>query len=99
MPTATATLPTTNTVLATTSSSDDYTKIEGNIYFAPSTLKIPQSQLELSDTHTICPWKGKASYYNIILPDGSRVKDAAWFYPKPLVMARGFRDYVAFCEF
>jgi uncharacterized protein (DUF427 family) len=97
MPTATATLTSNSTLLASADSSN-YAKVEGNIYFAPSTLTIPSSQLEVSDTHTTCPWKGKASYYNLILEDGTKVKDAAWFYPEPLSKAEGIKDFIAFCE-
>jgi uncharacterized protein (DUF427 family) len=97
MSTATATLKSNSSLLASADSSN-YAKVEGNIYFAPSTLTIPSSQLEVSGTHTTCPWKGKASYYNIILEDGTKVKDAAWFYPEPFSKAEGIKDYVAFCE-
>lgn len=94
---ATATYAATSTVLATADSSD-YSVVEGNVYFPPSSLQIPKSQLELSNTHTTCPWKGKASYYNLVLEDGSKVKDAAWFYPEPKSGAANIKDFVAFCK-
>lgn len=34
---------------------------------------------------------GVASYYNVKLPDGSQVADAAWYYPTPMVSG-GERD-------
>jgi uncharacterized protein (DUF427 family) len=36
-----------------------------------------------SDTHTGCPYKGEASYYNAII-NGKEVKDVAWWYKEPL---------------
>jgi uncharacterized protein (DUF427 family) len=38
--------------------SDDTKAIEGNHYFPPETVK--KEYLKTTDTHTICPWKGKA---------------------------------------
>lgn len=34
------------------------------------------------ETHTVCPYKGTASYYDVVV-DGQRVDDAAWYYPTP----------------
>lgn len=87
MPSATATHLPSNTILAI-SSSTDYKTVEGNIYFPPSSLLVdalktnaPVTHLQESKTHTTCPWKGKASYYDLILDDGSKLKDIGWFYP------------------
>ena len=38
--------------------------------------------LRESDTHTVCGWKGTASYYDVVV-DGKVNKDAAWYYPDP----------------
>lgn len=54
--------------------------IEGNKYFPPESLK--KEFFTSSDFHTTCPWKGEASYYNIIV-DGQTNENAAWFYPRP----------------
>jgi uncharacterized protein (DUF427 family) len=54
--------------------------------------------LEVSNTHTTCPWKGTASYYNLVFDDGTTVKDAAWFYPEPKSGAANIKDFVAFCK-
>lgn len=37
-----------------------------------------------SATHTGCPYKGEASYYNVKLADGTEVKDAVWWYKSPI---------------
>ena len=48
-----------------------------------------------SQTHTFCPWKGTASYYDIIV-DGKTNKDAAWTYAETKGAARHVKGYVAF---
>jgi uncharacterized protein (DUF427 family) len=73
--------------------SDDTVVVEGNHYF-PLTA-VDASLLEPSDTHTVCPWKGTASYYSVVV-DGERNEDAAWFYPEPKDAAAEIRDRVAF---
>ncbi|ETI19248.1 hypothetical protein G647_09080 [Cladophialophora carrionii CBS 160.54] len=88
MPTATARVN--DKVIAST---NDYQTVEGNIYFPPSSLD--QSVLSPSNTHSTCPWKGKASYYNINA-NGTTLKDAAWYYPEPKEKAAHIKDHVAF---
>ena len=73
--------------------SDDTVVVEGNHYFPLSSVRA--DVLRGSDTHTICPWKGTASYYSIE-PDGETNKDAAWFYPEPRPAAAEIVDRVAF---
>ncbi|HBH48842.1 MAG TPA: hypothetical protein DDX98_09385, partial [Bacteroidales bacterium] len=34
--------------------------------------------LENSQTHTVCSWKGEASYYTVVV-EGEKNKDAAWY--------------------
>jgi uncharacterized protein (DUF427 family) len=68
-------------------------KLEGNQYFPVDSVK--QEYLRPSETHTTCPWKGKASYYTIEV-NGERNADAAWFYPEPSAAAREIKDHVAF---
>ena len=48
-----------------------------------------------STTHTVCSWKGTASYYDVVV-DGQTNKDAAWYYPAPKEAARNIAGYVAF---
>ncbi|WP_332878897.1 DUF427 domain-containing protein [Massilia sp. S19_KUP03_FR1] len=73
--------------------SNDTVVVEGNHYFPPSTLHL--DFFKKSDKHTVCPWKGTASYYDIEV-DGKLNKDAAWFYPDPSSAASNVRGYVAF---
>jgi uncharacterized protein (DUF427 family) len=67
--------------------------VEGNIYFPPQSLK--REYFKPSQTRTICPWKGTAHYYTVVV-DGQESRDAAWFYPEPKPAAASIRDHVAF---
>lgn len=67
--------------------------IENNHYFPADS--VSKEYLLSSDTTTVCPWKGNASYYSLNV-EGSVNKDAAWFYQEPKPMAKGIKDYVAF---
>jgi uncharacterized protein (DUF427 family) len=73
--------------------SDDTVVVEGNHYF-PIT-DVTQGVLEPSATRTICPWKGEASYYDVVV-GGDRNADAAWYYPAPKEAAKEIVDRVAF---
>jgi len=73
--------------------SDQIINLEGNKYFPIKSVNM--EFLSKSETHTVCPWKGTASYYDINA-GGKTNKDAAWFYPNPSAMADKIRDYVAF---
>ncbi len=73
--------------------SDETIVIEGNHYFPPDSIK--KEYFNSSETHSVCPWKGRASYYSLEF-DGAVNQDAAWFYPHPKEPAKGFKDYVAF---
>ena len=72
----------------------DRTKVvEGNQYFPPDAVR--REQLRESSTHTTCPWKGVASYYDVVV--GNEVnKDAAWYYPETKEAANDIRGYIAF---
>ena len=78
---------------AVVADSDQTIVIEGNHYFPPDSVK--QQCLEHSDTHTFCPWKGEASYYDVEV-NGAVNKDAAWYYPRPKDAAKKITGYVAF---
>ena len=78
------------TVLA---ESDQTVVVEGNHYFPPDTLKT--EYFKPSETHTACPWKGTASYYDIVV-NGQVNKDAAWYYPQTKEAAKNIENYVAF---
>ena len=73
--------------------SDACGTVEGNKYFPPDAVK--REYLKPSDSHTVCPWKGTASYYHVEV-GGQRNPDAAWYYPEPSAAARNIKDHVAF---
>jgi uncharacterized protein (DUF427 family) len=73
--------------------SDDTVVVEGNHYFPPDAVR--RDHLVASNTHTVCPWKGTASYYTVTV-DGKTNEDAAWYYPDPKPDAEHVRDRVAF---
>ena len=79
-----------DTVLAET---DDTVVVEGNHYFPLAA--VGPTYLRPSATHTTCPWKGIASYYDVVV-DGKENKDAAWYYPEPKDAAKQIRGRVAF---
>lgn len=73
--------------------SDDTVVVEGNHYFPMSSLK--REYMRESPTHTYCPWKGQASYFNLDV-DGKSNGDAAWYYPEPKAGAEQVAGRVAF---
>jgi uncharacterized protein (DUF427 family) len=73
--------------------SDDTMVVEGNHYFPEKSLN--REFLRQSSHHTLCPWKGIASYYTVEV-NGHLNEKAAWYYPKPLLFARKIRGRVAF---
>jgi uncharacterized protein (DUF427 family) len=79
-----------DTVLA---ESDRCEVVEGNQYFPPDA--IDRRYVRESATHTICSWKGTASYLDVVV-DGETNADAAWYYPDPKPAAAPIKDYVAF---
>lgn len=73
--------------------SDNTIVIENNHYFPPQSVRM--EFFKTSDTHTTCPWKGVASYYDVDV-NGSVNADAAWYYPTPRDAAKEIAGYVAF---
>ena len=73
--------------------SDQTVVVEGNHYFPPDSVN--RLYFQESPTHTTCPWKGEASYYNVVV-DGNVNKDAAWYYPDPKPAAAEIKDRIAF---
>ena len=73
--------------------SDQTIEVEGNQYFPPDAIK--QEYLRPSDQHTLCPWKGTASYCDVEV-NGKRNAGAAWYYPEPKPAAKQIKGYVAF---
>jgi len=73
--------------------SDRTVKVEGNHYFPPDAIR--QEYFQGSPRHTVCPWKGTASYYDLVV-DGKVNPAAAWYYPEPKPAAGQIQGYVAF---
>lgn len=73
--------------------SDRTVVLEGNHYFPPEALD--RRYFRESEHRTVCPWKGEASYFHIVV-DGRTNENAAWTYREPKEAARAIRDHVAF---
>lgn len=73
--------------------SDRCEVVEGNQYFPPDAIN--RDYFKQSDTHTVCSWKGTASYYDVVV-NGQANKDAAWYYPQPKDAAKQITGYIAF---
>lgn len=77
----------------TLASSDDTVVVENNHYFPADS--IDRSHFRDSSHTTICPWKGTAQYYDIVVGDAVNA-NAAWYYPQPKEKAANIKDRVAF---
>lgn len=77
----------------TLAESDNTVVIEGNHYFPPESIN--KEYFKDSSTHSVCPWKGTASYYTVEV-DGQSNADAAWYYPEVSDLARSIKGHVAF---
>ncbi len=73
--------------------SDHTVVVENNHYFPRSAVRA--DVLSESATHTVCPWKGTASYFSVTV-GGKTNPDAAWYYPQPKAAAQEITDHVAF---
>ena len=72
---------------------DEFETVEGNIYFPPDS--IDHAHIESSEHTSVCPWKGTAQYYHVVV-NGERNDNAAWFYPEPKDAAANIKGHVAF---
>ena len=73
--------------------SSDGKIVEGNYYFPPSSLN--RQYFEKASNTSVCPWKGMASYYDVVVGE-KRNPGAAWYYPEPKAAAQQIKDHVAF---
>ena len=73
--------------------SNETINIENNEYFPSESVNM--EFVRKTETHSVCPWKGLASYYDVII-DGDINGDAAWYYPNPKEKASKIKNYVAF---
>ena len=79
-----------NTTIA---ESNETVVVEGNHYFPADS--IDKAYFQPSPTHTVCGWKGTASYYDVVV-QGQVNKDAAWVYPETKDAAKHVKGYIAF---
>jgi len=73
--------------------SDKTIVVEGNHYFPADSIR--REFFIESDHQTTCPWKGVASYFDIVF-NGERNENAAWYYTEPKEAAKEIKNYVAF---
>jgi len=78
---------------ATIAESTDIVTVEGNAYFPLAAVN--KDYLKPSSHHSVCPWKGTASYYSLEV-NGQENANAVWFYPEPKDAARAITGRVAF---
>ena len=79
-----------NTTIA---ESNETVVVEGNHYFPADSIN--KAYFQPSETHTVCGWKGTASYFDIVV-NGEANQDAAWYYPETKPDAKNIEGYVAF---
>ena len=72
---------------------DKFELVEGNVYFPRGSIK-PEFFKETLHT-TVCPWKGLASYFDVVV-DGKTNENAAWYYAEPKDAAKNIAGFVAF---
>jgi uncharacterized protein (DUF427 family) len=77
----------------TIAESNDTVTVEGNHYFPLDSVKA--EYLADNSSKTTCPWKGTASYYDLVV-DGQTNTGAAWYYPEPKDAAKQIKGHVAF---
>ncbi len=73
--------------------SEDHEIVDNNVHFPPDAVR--REFLRDSQKHTVCGWKGTASYYDIVV-DGQVNADAAWYYPEAKEAAKNIEAYIAF---
>jgi uncharacterized protein (DUF427 family) len=79
-----------NTTIA---DSDQTVIVEGNHYFPLGAVN--RALLKSNSRQTVCPWKGTANYYDVVV-DGKTAKAAAWYYANPKPAASAIKDHIAF---
>jgi uncharacterized protein (DUF427 family) len=76
---------------AVVAESDKTIEVEGNRYFPPDAIR--KQYFKPSARHTVCPWKGTASYY-AVEGNGKHKAGAAWYHPEPKPAASQIKDHV-----
>jgi uncharacterized protein (DUF427 family) len=78
---------------AVIAASDDTIVVEGNHYFPAEA--VDRRYLVPNERHTVCHWKGTASYFDVVV-EGTVNPAAAWCYPDPRPDARHIAGRIAF---
>ena len=73
--------------------SSDILNVDGFSYFPVESVN--KEYLKDSEAHSICPWKGTASYYDLVV-DGKTNKKAGWYYPEPSELAQAIKGRIGF---
>ena len=73
--------------------SENTVVVEGNHYFPVES--VDKEHLKPSPTTSVCPWKGTAHYYSVVVR-GEENRDAAWYYPDPKEAAAQIENHIAF---
>jgi uncharacterized protein (DUF427 family) len=71
----------------------DTVVVEGNHYFRPEDVK--REHLKASAHTSVCPWKGTAGYYDVVVGAETNA-NAAWYYADPKEEAAKIRGRIAF---
>jgi uncharacterized protein (DUF427 family) len=73
--------------------SDAFELVEGNVYFPEASVR--REHLRPSAHQTVCPWKGTAGYYDVVVGDAVN-REAAWYYATPSDAAKQIKGHIAF---
>jgi uncharacterized protein (DUF427 family) len=65
------------------------------VHYIPLDDVVP-GMLRPSTSDSYCPYKGAASYYDIVLPGGKELADAVWTYQAPYPAVAAIAGHVAF---
>ena len=66
------------------------------VYYFPIS-DIDREFLRETSTESVCPFKGKAHYYSLVV-GGTELKDSVWRYSEPSKEFAAIRDYIAFYD-
>jgi uncharacterized protein (DUF427 family) len=73
------------------------TSLPTRYYLSPTTV-VDMRVLRPSGTRTFCPYKGEAGYYDIVLGDGTEVKDGVWYYTYPTSESEMVKNRLCFYD-
>jgi uncharacterized protein (DUF427 family) len=65
------------------------------VHYIPVDDVVPGT-LRPSTSHSYCPYKGDAHYFDVVLPGGKELPDAVWTYQAPYPAVDAIAGHVAF---